>query len=61
MIEDNLKVTLIDELGKVIQTNEILQGSTLCIMDLTTVYNGIYFVRIANAKDNKTFKIIVNK
>ena len=61
MIEDNLKVSLIDELGKVIQTNEILQGSTLCILDLTTVYNGIYFVKVASAKDNKTFKIIINK
>lgn len=61
MIEDNLEVSLIDSLGKVIQTSEILQGSTLCIMDLSTIYNGIYFVRVANAKDNKTFKIVVNK
>ena len=61
MIEDNLDITLIDALGKVIQTNKILQGSTLSIMDLSTVYNGIYFVKVASAKDNKTFKIIVNK
>ena len=61
MIEDNLEVSLIDSLGKVIQTSEILQGSTLCIMDLSTIYNGIYFVRVANTKDNKTFKIIINK
>ncbi|MDI1316590.1 YHYH protein [Flavobacterium sp.] len=61
MIEDNLDVSLIDELGKVIQTNKILQGSTLSIIDLTTVYNGIYFVKIASGKDDKTFKIIVTK
>ncbi|UPT70500.1 MAG: YHYH protein [Flavobacterium sp. JAD_PAG50586_2] len=61
MIQDNLTVTLIDELGKVIQTSEILQGSTLSIIDLTTVYNGIYFVKIASQKDNKAFKIIVNR
>lgn len=61
MIEDNLEVTLIDELGKVIQKNQILQGSTLAIMDLTNVTNGIYFVKIAGNKDNKTFKIIINK
>ena len=59
--DNNLEVSLIDELGKVIQTNEILQGSTLCVMDLTTVYNGVYFVKVANAKDNKTFKIVVSK
>ncbi|MGC4039380.1 MAG: YHYH protein [Flavobacterium sp.] len=61
MIEDNLDVTLIDELGKIIQSNKILQGSTLAIMDLTNVTNGIYFVKIASIKDNKTFKIIVDR
>lgn len=61
MIDENLDVTLIDELGKVIQTNKILQGSTLAIIDLTAVYNGIYFVKVASGKDDKTFKIIVNK
>ncbi len=57
----DLDVMLIDALGKVIQTNKILQGSTLSIIDLTSVYNGIYFVKIASAKDNKTVKIMVNK
>ena len=61
LIETDLNVELIDELGKVIQTNKILQGSTLSIIDLTTVYNGVYFVKVSNAKDNKTFKIIVTK
>ena len=61
MQANDLDITLIDELGKVIQTNKILQGSTLCILDLTTVYNGIYFVKVASGKDDKTFKVIVNK
>jgi hypothetical protein len=61
MQENNLKITLIDELGKIIQTNEIIQGSTLCIMDLSTIYNGVYFVKVASEKEDKTFKIIVNK
>ena len=61
MMEGNLEVTLVDELGKVIKTNQILQGSTLAILDLTGINNGVYFVRIAGTTDNKTFKIIVNK
>ena len=61
VIEEDLNVTLIDELGKVIQTNKILQGSTLSIIDLTTVNSGIYFVKVANPKDDKTFKIVVKK
>ena len=61
IVENNLKVTLIDVLGKTIQTNEILQGSTLCIMDLSTVYNGTFFVKVADGNNDKTFKIIINK
>jgi hypothetical protein len=61
IVETDLMVDLIDELGKIIKSEKILQGSTLSIIDLTTVYNGIYFIKIASAKDTKTFKIIVNK
>ena len=61
MQDNNLTVSLIDELGKVIQTNKILQGSTLSIIDLTNVNNGVYFVKVVSPKDSKTFKIIVNK
>lgn len=60
-LENNLNVALVDELGKVIQTNQILQGSTLAIIDLTAVYNGIYFVQVSDGKDSKTFKVVVNK
>ncbi len=59
--ENNLKVTLIDELGKVIQTKDIFQGSTLCILDLDTVYNGIYFVKISDGNKDKSYKVIVEK
>ena len=61
LVESDLTVDLIDELGKTIKSEKILQGSTLSIIDLTSVYNGIYFVKIASAKDSKTVKIIVNK
>jgi hypothetical protein len=61
MAENNLKVELIDELGKVVKTSEILQGSTLSIIETDTVYNGLYFVRISNDKESKTFKVIIDK
>jgi hypothetical protein len=59
--EKDLEVTLIDVLGKQLQTQKIVQGSTLCIFDLSAVYNGTYFIKIANNKTDKTVKIIVNK
>ena len=61
MLENNLKVELIDELGKVVKTSEILQGSTLSIIETETVYNGLYFLKISNDKQSKTFKVIINK
>ena len=61
MVENNLKVELIDELGKVIKTSQILQGSTLSIIETDTVYNGLYFIRISNEKESKSYKVIINK
>jgi hypothetical protein len=61
MAENDMDVYLINELGQIVKSSKILQGSTLSIIETDTVYNGIYFVKVANGKDTKSFKIIVNK
>ena len=61
MTEIDLKVELIDELGKVVKTSQILQGSTLSIIETDTIYNGIYFVKISDGKNSKSLKVIINK
>ncbi len=61
MVEQDLKVELIDELGKVVKTSTILQGSTLSIIDTNTVYNGIYFVKISDSTNSKTVKVVIKK
>ncbi len=61
MAEQDMKVELIDELGKVISTSKILQGSTLCIIDTETVYNGIYFIKVSDGNKSKSYKVIINK
>ncbi len=61
MAEIDLKVELIDELGKVVKTSQILQGSTLSIIETDTIYNGIYFVKISDGKNSKSLKVIINK
>ena len=45
----------------VVKTSKILQGSTLSIIETDTVYNGIYFIRISNGKESKSFKVIIDK
>lgn len=59
--ENNLDVQLIDELGKVVKESKILQGSTLSIIETDAIYNGVYFVKISEGKNSKTYKIIINK
>lgn len=61
MTESNLKVELIDMMGKVVKTNEIIQGSTLSIIETDTLYNGIYIVKISDGKNQITQKIVISK
>ena len=55
----DLKVELVDELGKVIQTQTLYQGSTMCYFDVQTLYAGVYFVKISDGINTKTSKVIV--
>lgn len=61
LFQENLNVELVNELGQVVKTSAISQGSTLAVIETDTLYNGIYFVRIFNNKDSKSFKVIINK
>jgi YHYH protein/Secretion system C-terminal sorting domain len=61
MAENDLKVELIDALGKVVKASTIVQGSTLTIIETDTVYNGVYFVTISNGKETKSHKVIIQK
>lgn len=59
--KNDMNIELIDELGKVVTRNKLLQGSTLSIIETDSVYNGIYFLKISDAQDVKTFKVVINK
>jgi len=59
--DHDLKIELIDELGKIIKTDTLLQGSTLSVIETDGVYNGTYFVKIADGANSKAYKVIINK
>ena len=61
MAEQDMNVELINELGQIVKTTKILQGSTLSIIETDTLYNGIYFVKISNGTNSQTHKVIINK
>ncbi|GAA4073083.1 hypothetical protein GCM10022389_18120 [Flavobacterium cheonanense] len=61
MVENDLNVELIDELGRVVKTSKIVQGSTLSIIETDDIYNGIYFIRISSKNEIKSYKVIIKK
>lgn len=61
MAENDMDVYLINELGQIVKTSKILQGSTLSIIETDTLYNGIYFVKVTDGKNDKTVKVIITK
>ena len=61
LVETDMNVDLIDELGKVIKSGKILQGSTLSIIETDDIYNGIYFIKLSNNGNSMTKKVIISK
>jgi len=59
--DHDLKIELIDELGKIVKTDTLLQGSTLSVLETDAVYNGTYFVKISDGASSKAYKVIINK
>lgn len=60
-VEKDLDVQLINELGQTIKQTKISQGSTFCVIETDTIYAGIYFVKVSDGKNSKSFKVIIKK
>ncbi|MFM2266032.1 MAG: hypothetical protein RLZ77_1452 [Bacteroidota bacterium] len=61
LVPKNQSVELIDTLGRVIASTQVIQGSTMSYFDTSSLYNGIYFVRVAMGKEPITVKVIISK
>ncbi len=57
--KENLSVELFDVHGKVLQQTVLYQGSTIVYFDTQTLYEGIYFIRIAGSRGVTTREIVV--
>ena len=55
----DLQVELFDLSGRLIQTKQILQGSTFCIFDLQTLYSGVYNIRFSDGTGVKNLPLMV--
>ena len=54
-------IALTDSVGKVIDKTTMLQGSTISYFNTEMLYNGDYFIKIANGKDWLVKKVTVSK
>ncbi len=61
MVQNDMKVELINELGQIVKISKILQGSTLSIIETDSIYNGVYFVKISDGDQSKSYKVILKK
>lgn len=54
-------VELVDLAGRTIQQTAIYQGSTMCFMDVQTVYAGTYFVRVTHENNSITYPVVIGE
>jgi hypothetical protein len=59
-VVSDLKIELFDVSGKLILEDILKKGSTMCYLNLATVYEGVYFVKIADSKNTISKKMIVS-
>ncbi|MDZ4665224.1 MAG: YHYH protein [Bacteroidota bacterium] len=61
LTKENVNIELYDMTGKLIQKSMVYQGSTTAYIDLKTVYNGQYIVRISDGNAVLSKKILVDR
>ena len=56
----NRTVSLISLNGKVLQTNILYHGSSICYLDIRTVCASVYLVKVSAGQSSKTMKVVVS-
>jgi len=59
LVQDDLRIELIDVTGKVVMETQINKGSTIAHFNVETVYTGVYFVKISNESFSLVKKVLV--
>jgi hypothetical protein len=59
--EGNIVAELVDATGKTIQTEIIYQGTTICYFNVSTLYNGTYFIKINNGQSTTSYSVIITE
>jgi hypothetical protein len=57
--QSEIKAELFDQNGKLVQTQTIQPGATLCYFDVKTIYAGSYFVKLTSDLLSQTYNISI--
>ena len=57
----SIHVELVDMAGRVLRETRINQGSTMCFIDMQTVYAGAYMVRIQHENNSQSIPVVVGE
>lgn len=60
-MQTRARVELIDLSGRTVRTSAIEQGSTMCYLDMQTLYAGMYTVRVHIDDDVRSYQIVVGE
>ncbi len=58
-LANSAAVTLFDVAGRTVASSQINQGSTMCFLDVQTVYAGLYVVRVDLGSNSYTYPIVI--
>ena len=58
---EEIQVELLDLSGKLLQTHQIPQGSTFCLLDLQTLYAGYYNVRVRQGSKFRNMPLLITE
>jgi hypothetical protein len=57
--QSEIKAELFDLNGKLVQTQTIQPGATLCYFDVKTIYTGSYIVKLSSELLTQTYNISI--
>lgn len=61
LLNNSLHVALQNLNGQVVMSKVFNQGSTICYLETTTLYNGLYLLTVTDGISSKAYKVIVNR
>lgn len=61
LIRESMEFTLTDVTGTIVEKGDIAQGSTLLVMDVSQLYEGVYFLNYEVRGHRKSYRVVIHR